>query len=1031
MANGDMDGVDWPQNFLSSDQANAYQSANQNQGVYDAYQHPAFDDAAQATYMYHQSHSRNPVSYLKASNPAVPSRPSARPTPPSQPINSNNIKWRSYQHMIGQQNQRTVPLQSSDPDSRQPNPSNQTWSALAGQPSQQQYRPTATQGSGYERPQATPNNQNGPIFNQHPDQQQRSTATQQSSQNACQQPISNNQSRSVYNQQNSHVYSQPSNNQNWPHDDQNRPQPQSAISDLSLSHQATNFIDLTRSSIPGNAPSSVAKLAPMVSQPSTTSNKHAFYPLPAPGYHQQTRGPQTSTQDDIQGQPPAKIRRLDNGTAHVESDQPAPVKFNQPPTPSYPPTNPPSYAPSNSPAPIQNKPVNPSIETAPNVRPAYKPNRKAIKNRDDLVRPIRMSDALVKVSYDPATIARDILIAAGKHPKMKGLNHHLHTLRANIPQVDLNSDLATFRWDLVDVEQKPSALPPAKPAVVNARPAPAASVPSQYHVSPSVPITSASTTPAGSIPQWQHMYTYGPPNIQGPIQSQGPVSLALSGHPRHSGPPPSFATPSSYDPPSGFIPTRHVPPPRLFNQRSVPSAISALPGGSVPGKAIPPPGAIPPVRTISPLEPTQRDVPLTSSVLPSSSVPPQGSAPPSIPTPTQKAVEGPSAPRDPNPSHDQNSSPHVPRITAYSPHDTPSTRSARIDARAPPGGLSSWGTLPFQPPTYHSPKRATDPSKFPSGLPRLDPAPEPFVLSDPHPTVSHSPHTETTNPPTPTGQTPKATPKLGKGPRTTKPNKAKPTNPVAPNQPAPVEVAIVTPKATTSKTSSKATPTSVTTSSQKTNPKLSCPQVVIPPSPDKMQPKRKPGRPPRAKGGSAMIEVAIPLTQPVNYPIFHCQWEDCVAELHNLDVLRSHVSKVHIPYHLQCKWKDCEDKEFRAAQRLFEHMAETHFAKMAWELGDGPTVPKTGDSAQASINVTDPSARKGTMALPVDEHQVKAFSKAHGTSTEKLKARDLFQAGQQWKKRTGPALGPSDSPSSTPDRQVNLDCDEVCYISSD
>jgi hypothetical protein len=180
-----------------------------------------------------------------------------------------------------------------------------------------------------------------------------------------------------------------------------------------------------------------------------------------------------------------------------------------------------------------------------------------------------------------------------------------------------------------------------------------------------------------------------------------------------------------------------------------------------------------------------------------------------------------------------------------------------------------------------------------------------------------------------------------------------------------------------------------------------------------------------------MIEVAIPRTQPVNYPVFYCQWKDCAAELHNMDAMRSHVSKVHIPHHLQCEWKDCEDKEFRAAQRLFEHMVDTHFSKMAWELGDGPTVPTNGDSTEASMNVTNPSARKGTMALPVDEHQVKAFSKAHGTSTERLKARDLFQAGQQWKKKTGLALGPSDSPSSTPDRQANLDCDEVFYISSD
>jgi hypothetical protein len=918
-----MDAADWQQYFFSSDQidadqVNQNQAAYQSQGAYDrgdphGYQHPvfhpAFDDAAaQAALMYRQSQSQsqsqNPVPYIRSSNPAAVSRPSAQPPVASQPIDSSNINWRHYQHMGQQQNPWTITPQSSGPESLQPTPNNQIRPNPYQQPSQQQYRPTATQ--------------------------------QSSGQNANHQPTPNNQNRPVYYQNSSHVQPQPLNNHNRPPNNQNRPHPRSAMSGFSPSQQAKDSNHLISSSTSGNAPGPVARSAPMVSQPSMDSDKRTLYSLPTPQYHQQTRSPQTSGQNDTEVQPPAKVRRLDNGSGHVAFHQPAPVKSSS----------------------------NQHLSKAPI---AYKPSRKATKNRD-LVKPIRMSDALVKESYNPATIARDVLIASGRHPTMKGLNHHLRALKANISQVDFNSDLATFRWDLVDVEQDPSTVPPAI------------------------------TAPAGSIPQQQHI----PP--QGPISAPRSVSR------------PSPVPPQNSVPLSGSVPASELSPAEFISQRSVPPAISAPPPGAVP----PPPGAIPPVRIPSLLEPTQRSVSNNS-------------------TPTQRPVPGRGAPLDPNPyPRDHDNSPQVPAIAV--PRDTPPTRSARIDPRTPPGGLSSWGALPFQPPTYHSPKRATDPSKFPSGLPKLDSVPEPPSFSDRTAPVSQSPlPTQTTKPVqpplTPAEHTPKVTPNSGKGPHANKQTKAKSTNPVASNQPAPVEVAIqVTPKAkstTTSQTSSKATPNSVTTSSQNNNPKLPRPQVVIPPSPGKMQPKRKPGRPPKTKSGSAMIEVAIPRTQPVNYLVFHCRWKDCAAELHNMDALRSHVSKVHIPHDLRCQWKECEDQELRPAQRLFQHLADTHLAKMAWELGDGPTVPKTGDPAVACINVADPSARKGTMALPVDEHQVKAFSNAHGTSTERLKARDLFRAGQQWKQRTGPALGPSDSPSSTPERQANLDCDEVCYISSD
>ena len=87
------------------------------------------------------------------------------------------------------------------------------------------------------------------------------------------------------------------------------------------------------------------------------------------------------------------------------------------------------------------------------------PSRKYISSRNDLVRPIKQADAAEKESYDPATIARDVLISASRHPTERGLNEHLDPLRQNTVAVETNADLDTFRWDIVD-PRDPSHRPP-------------------------------------------------------------------------------------------------------------------------------------------------------------------------------------------------------------------------------------------------------------------------------------------------------------------------------------------------------------------------------------------------------------------------------------------------------------------------------------------------------------------------------------------------------------------------------------------
>ncbi|PYH49536.1 putative C2H2 finger domain protein [Aspergillus saccharolyticus JOP 1030-1] len=104
-----------------------------------------------------------------------------------------------------------------------------------------------------------------------------------------------------------------------------------------------------------------------------------------------------------------------------------------------------------------------------------------LKHRADIVKPINADDAARKLFYDPKTIARDVLIASGRHPTEDPLNHHLFRLRDAFSHVDNGSDLTTFRWDLVDsheardqgpVGQEPAPRPP--PQIFPSAPVPPA-----------------------------------------------------------------------------------------------------------------------------------------------------------------------------------------------------------------------------------------------------------------------------------------------------------------------------------------------------------------------------------------------------------------------------------------------------------------------------------------------------------------------------------------------------------------------------
>ena len=58
--------------------------------------------------------------------------------------------------------------------------------------------------------------------------------------------------------------------------------------------------------------------------------------------------------------------------------------------------------------------------------------------------------ALRRTTYNVTTIARDVLLATGKHPEMARLNAHLEPLLSTFRKLYLTSDLSTLRWDIID-----------------------------------------------------------------------------------------------------------------------------------------------------------------------------------------------------------------------------------------------------------------------------------------------------------------------------------------------------------------------------------------------------------------------------------------------------------------------------------------------------------------------------------------------------------------------------------------------------
>lgn len=70
------------------------------------------------------------------------------------------------------------------------------------------------------------------------------------------------------------------------------------------------------------------------------------------------------------------------------------------------------------------------------------------RERTILAKPLQRNQVLRKSYYNPKTVARDVLIAAGRHPSERPLNAHLAGMFGSY--LELQSDLETIDWDALD-----------------------------------------------------------------------------------------------------------------------------------------------------------------------------------------------------------------------------------------------------------------------------------------------------------------------------------------------------------------------------------------------------------------------------------------------------------------------------------------------------------------------------------------------------------------------------------------------------
>ncbi|KAL8716838.1 MAG: hypothetical protein Q9225_005864 [Loekoesia sp. 1 TL-2023] len=206
--------------------------------------------------------------------------------------------------------------------------------------------------------------------------------------------------------------------------------------------------------------------------------------------------------------------------------------------------------------------------------------------------------------------------------------------------------------------------------------------------------------------------------------------------------------------------------------------------------------------------------------------------------------------------------------------------------------------------------------------------------------------------------------------------------------------------------------------------------IIVPsPSPSiaDTQPRRR-GRPKKSSPKTSQQSTLI-------HRIYKCHWENCPAELHNLETLKKHVNKHGEKFKdeggpFPCLWKGCgkaarsqegyDDDEEPERQPLrygtqdmwAKHMDRRHVAEYAWKLGDGPSIRSDSDmsdyisdSARRQVTpIISNEGRPDPLPLTSSGKPEKVYHKAHGITTELAKAQAFMEASERRRQSFGPGM---------------------------
>ena len=192
-----------------------------------------------------------------------------------------------------------------------------------------------------------------------------------------------------------------------------------------------------------------------------------------------------------------------------------------------------------------------------------------------------------------------------------------------------------------------------------------------------------------------------------------------------------------------------------------------------------------------------------------------------------------------------------------------------------------------------------------------------------------------------------------------------------------------------------------------------------------------------------------------SYVSYDCKWADCHNQgLHNLETLRKHVEKIHIPRaqtsesgSLRCSWGDCQAGDNQAGfpdtEALLDHIEKRHFQGLARQFGDGPfaqpsgtdehgeatqAIPNVGADVDPMAYLSDSTGRQVTPIartegpkdpLPLDlpaerlKELKKEYHLAHGNRTPLQKMRAIDESNRQHQ-----LADPSFTPVNRPEEEA-------------